>query len=115
MENLGFGQIFLVIIFIVVPLINFVIKRVGRRPSRPMPAANPSTDIPRGSRITSTPTAPPRTSQNQVRASAELPVATLPSRSRFTKRSILTSRRDARRGIIMMTILRPCRAFDPMD
>ncbi len=115
MRDLGLGQIILLIVLILVPLIKFVMQRVGRRPSGQMPSDNSSTDIPRGRRITSTPTSPPRTSRNQVRASEELPVSTLPSRSRFTKRSMLATRGDVRRGIIMMTILRPCRAFDPLD
>ena len=116
MRDLGFGQILLLIVFILVPLIKFVMQRVRKPVESETPADEPVLGTPR--RAQATPESPPPTphaSRNEVHASQAPTVATLLSRGRFSKRSLLGNTRDVRRGIILMTILGPCRAFDPPD
>jgi hypothetical protein len=115
MENLNFGPILILLIFILLPLISRVLHRFGSRPVRQIPAANPATDIPRGRQIASTPApsshpSPKRDREAQVR-SVPAPIA----RRRFAKKSLLGNRRDLRRAFIIMAVLGPCRAFDPGD
>src|ERR671919_541164 len=115
MENLGFGQILLLILFILVPLINFVMRRVRKRLEDQIPEEEFVTQIRRQAQATPAPLPTPRASRNRVRE-LQAPIVLTPlARSHFTKRSLLGTPRDVRRGIILMTILGPCRAFDPPD
>ena len=116
MDNLGFGPILLLVLFILVPLINFLIRRGWRHVESEAPEDEPVLGTPGSVRTTSK--SPPltyRASPNEVHASQALTVATQRSRSRFSRRSLLGNTRDVRRGMIIMTILGPCRAFDPPD
>jgi Na+-transporting methylmalonyl-CoA/oxaloacetate decarboxylase gamma subunit len=113
MENLGFGQILLLILFILVLLINFVMRRVRKPVESETPADEPVLDTPRRAQATPAPLPTPHASRNRVRE-LQAPIVLTPlSRGRFSKRSLLGSTHDVRRGIIIMTILGPCRAFDP--
>jgi hypothetical protein len=117
MEDLGFGQILLLLAFILVPpLIRFIMRLVRRPVESETPADEPVLDTP--SRVQATPTSPlltPRASRSEVHASQAPVVVTPLSRGRFSERLLLGNTRDVRRGIILMTILGPCRAFDPPD
>jgi hypothetical protein len=108
MKNLSFQQIILLLVFILVPLINFVMQRLRRRAEDQIP-------IRRQAKAISTPTIPPapRPSRDRVQVPQPPTVSTPLSERRFIKRSLLGAQRDVRRGIIMMTVLGPCRAFDP--
>ena len=95
--------------------VNFVIKRVRRRLEDQKPEEESVTQLRRQAQATPAPLPTPRTSRNRVRES-QAPIVLPPlARSHFTKRSLLGTPRDVRRGIILMTILGPCRAFDPPD
>ena len=116
MGDLGFGLIILLIVFILVPLINFMIKRAGRPVESETPAAESLLETPGRARATPESLPPtPRASRNEVHTSQALTVETPLSRRRFSMRSLIENPRDVRRGIIIMTILGPCRAFDPRD
>jgi Na+-transporting methylmalonyl-CoA/oxaloacetate decarboxylase gamma subunit len=52
MENLGFGQILLLILFILVLLINFVMRRVRKPVESETPADEPVLDTPRRAQAT---------------------------------------------------------------
>lgn len=112
MENLGFGQILLLFLFILAPLINFAMRRIRKSVESETPADKPVLDTHRRARATPKSSPPtPRASRNEVRAS-QAPTAIPLSRGRFSKRSLLWTTRDARHGIILMTVLGPCRASD---
>lgn len=66
MENLGFGQILLLIVFILLPLGNFVMQRVRRRLEDKIPAE----ESPRR-RFPATPKQPRRLRQSLVRRGTE--------------------------------------------
>ena len=83
MENLGFGQILLLILFILVPLINFVMRRVRKSVESETPADESVLDTHRRAQATSKSSPPtPRASRNEVRASqwqARFPGVVFPS------------------------------------
>jgi hypothetical protein len=112
MRDLGFGQIILLIVFILVPLIKFVMQRVRRRLEYQIPEEESVAQIHRQAQAIPAPPPTPRASRNRVRE-LQAPIVLTPlARSHFTKRSLLGTPRDVRRGIVIMTILGLCRAFD---
>jgi hypothetical protein len=115
MKNLSFGQILLLIVFILVPLINFLLRRARRRLEDRTPQDEAVTQMRRQAQTTPASLPAPRRSRDRLHGSDEPTVAAPLSRQRFSQRSLLENSRDVRRGIIIMTILGPCRTFDPMD
>ena len=116
MENLGFGQIVLFILFILVSLISFVMQRVRRGLEDKTPAEEkPPAQVPGHHQAAPASPASPRACRKDVRELRPQIVSIPPSRRYFAKRSLLQTSSDARRGIILMTVLGPCRAFNPLD
>jgi hypothetical protein len=113
MENLDFGQILLLIVFILLPLGNFVMQRVRRRLEDKIPAEESVTQTHRQAEAIATPPPTPRASRNRVHGSPAPTVSPPLSTSHFAKRWLVGAKGDVQRGIIIMTILGPCRAFDP--
>lgn len=113
--NLTLEQIFLLIIFILLPLLNMALRRMQRRRESepPQPASIP--ELRRRAQAS-----PPRpqvseTSRDRLDGRESPPASTLLPRRRVTKRSLFRTRADMRRAIILMTILGPCRAFAPEE
>jgi hypothetical protein len=117
MENLGFWQILLLLLlFILVPLMNSIMQRVRRGLEEGTSAEEkPPVQAPGHAQAAPAPPPSPRASRRSVRQLQSRIVSTPPSRSNFVKRSLLPTTRDTRRGIILMTVLGPCRAFNPPD
>ena len=115
MNNLSFGQILLLILFIIVPLVNFLLKRVRSGLETQTPNDEALTQMRRQAQTPPSSLPSPRPSRDQLRESTEPTVtAPLPKR-RFSRLALLKNKRDVRRGIIIMTILGPCRTFDSLD
>src|SRR5262249_54607622 len=136
MQNLGIGQVLLLLLFIVPPLIIFLLQRVRKRRDHRIPQEKPveqrlrqgqTTPTPRltpqekpvkqrlrQGQTTPTPRLTPRAAGDRVHGS---PARTVPllAIDRVTKKSPLGTARDVRRGIAIMTLLGPCRAFDSPD
>lgn len=108
MRNFSFEPIIVLIIFILIPLANYVLARMRRRFEQPGPARQPMPDMGFRRQAAPTPTLAPRRAQeappNRVLAS---------SRSRWSRKTLFRTRRDVRRVIVAMTVLGPCRAYDP--
>jgi len=104
MGDIGFWQIILLIVFILVPVINFVIKQL-RRPVESERTEDEPVVLETPRIVQATPESP-HTLRKEFHASPRLMVE--PPHS---KRALFETARDVRRGIIMMTILGPCRAF----
>lgn len=117
MGELNFGQIILVVGFIVVMIIKNVLERARRRTEDPVPDQTPgeaaAVQTPGRAQATPEPPSTPRAPRGRVHQSQAPIVRTPAGESGFIKKSLLRSRRDVQRGIILMTILGPCRAFDP--
>jgi len=114
MENVGIGQILLLLFFIVLPLVNFLLQRVRKRRDHRSPQGKPVEQMLGQLQASRTPRPAPRADRDRAHTSPARPAGPL-AHNRFTKRSLLGAPRDVRRGIVIMTLLGPCRAFDPPD
>lgn len=115
MRELGLGQIILLIVFILVPLIKFVVQQVKRRFEGKMPRSASATRIRQKIQAEPATLPTPRAARDRVQVNKlQAPVVLPPLEKRhFTRTSLLRTPREVRRGIVLMTILGPCRAFDP--
>ena len=112
MRNLGIEQVLLLLLFILAPLLNFLLQRVRKRRDHRIPQEKSVEQVRRRAQATPSPAPTPRASRSRVHES-EARTVTPFANNRFTKRLLLGTTRDARRGIVIMTLLGPCRAFDP--
>ena len=115
MKSLSLEQIILLIIFIVGPLINILMRRIGRRRQDQTPGRKPATPIRRQTPVSETAPSIARASRTRADASEPPTISASRTTSRFKKNSLLGSRRELRRAIIIMTILGPCRASEPPE
>ena len=111
MQDIPFAQIFVVLAFILFPLINWLLQRTQRRFETQTPRQPPPQPAPR------TFAKPPLEVVTSGRERVRPP--NLPENPRVSsqsrKRSLFRDRRDLRRAIILMSVLGPCRANDPPD
>jgi hypothetical protein len=118
MRSITIEQVLLVIIFILAPLINFIMRRARRRLADQLPRQEPPAPTQRQPRVvlTAAPPAAPSPAGTHAPQQTRVPAISVSrAQRRFSKRSLLGSPRDVRRGIIIMTILGPCRANEPPD
>jgi hypothetical protein len=112
MRNFSIEPIILLIIFILIPLANYVLARMRRRFEQPGPARQPVPDM--GFRKQAAPAPTPASPATRERAQeAPLNRVLASSRSRWSRKTLFRTRRDVRRVIVAMTVLGPCRAYDP--
>ena len=104
--------IVLLIIFILIPLANYVLERMRRRYQPPPSGSGRIPDM--GMRRQAAPPAPPSVAG---RERAPDPTAATVQRSRRHRpgHRLFRNKRDVRRVIIAMTILGPCRTYDRED
>jgi len=103
--------IFLLFLFLLIPLANYVLGRMRRRYESPTPDSRPVPDM--GMRRQA---APPTPSSVRERAPEARPGGAIHAPpSPVLRRRHFTIRGDLRRAIISMTILGPCRAEKPAD
>jgi hypothetical protein len=103
----------LLILFLLVPLVNYLIERMQRRYAPPAPESRRVPDM--GMRRqpaarSAVSGAPPERSQPSSRL-----VTSQPVRHRGVRRALFRNQRELKRTIIAMTVLGPCRAYDPPD
>jgi hypothetical protein len=105
--------IYVLIFAAILPFLHYVVQRIRRRRQQSeAPQDEPLPEIwGRAPAIPAvSPVPPERVGQSEaLAASAAIP------RRRSAVRSPLGTRRDLRRAIVIMTILGPCRAFEPFD
>jgi len=94
-------------------LLNFLLQRARKRRHHPVPQEKPVEQMFYQAQTT-LPRATPRAAGDRMHGSPARTVIP-PASNRLTKRSLLGTTRDVRRGIVIMTLLGPCRAFDPPD
>ena len=112
MRDINFGPILVLIIFILIPLANYVLARMRRRFEQPSPSRQPTPDM--GMRRQAAPAVTPASPAPRERAQAAPPDRiSASSRRRWSKHTLFRTRRDVRRVFVAMTILGPCRAYDP--
>jgi hypothetical protein len=112
MENLTFGRILILLLFLLWPLLHWLLGQVRRRRRATRPRAEQPTLSPFpagtekiGARV--------ETKSRRERAAAAPTPKTAARRSRSqAMRRLLTDNREVRRGIISLTVLGPCRALE---
>jgi len=112
MGDFNFGPIILLILFILIPLANYVLKRTQRRFEQPGPTRQPTPDMGVRRRVAPAATLAAAASRERAQAAPSDPIVAFP-RGRWSRRSLFRTRRDVRRVIVAMTVLRTCRAYDP--
>jgi hypothetical protein len=115
LKNLSIEHIFLLIIFILLPLLNMAVHRMQRRREGQPPEPRSMPELRRRAQESPPRSPAPQTSGDGLHGRESPPGPTLLPRRRFTKRSLFRTRADVRRAIILMTILGPCRAFKPEE
>ena len=111
MGELGIGQILLIAGFIVVLLVKTVLQQARRRSGVQIPEEEPVMRIRSPARASPEPRAPRSLAREPQAPNVHPP----PGGSHSIRKSLLETPHDVQRGIILMTILGPCRAFDPPD
>lgn len=113
MRNFSFGPILVLLLFIVIPLANYVLARLRRRlePLTPTQQPMPDMGVRRAAAPAARPAAHPAPRERAQAAPANRILAS--SRSGWSRNTLFRTRRDVRRTIVAMTILGPCRAYDP--
>ena len=105
-------ELILILILAAILLYQDVVRRRRKRQQSEVPQDEPVPEIwGRAPAIPAvSPVPPERVGQSEaVAASAAIPVR------RSAVRPLVGTRRDLRRAIVIMTILGPCRAFEPFD
>ncbi|MHB8057742.1 MAG: hypothetical protein ACYDHC_07595 [Desulfuromonadaceae bacterium] len=113
MKTPGLEQILFLVVFIVLPLLNVLFQRVKRHFETKPPEDESWPDIAPEAQEIPQLLRKPRMSRDRLHEIQAPTVSTsLPGRNR-AKKLTLGSRQEIRRGIILKTVLGPCRAFDP--
>jgi hypothetical protein len=113
MQDIPFTQLLVLLAFILFPLINWLLQRMQRRFESQAPRQPPPQPAPRT--FAKPPPIEVIASSRERMPPAKLPETLLSRRNQSIKRSLLRSRRDLRRAIILMTVLGPCRANESLD
>jgi hypothetical protein len=112
MQDLPLGPLLFLIAFILLPFINWLLRRMGRRFERQLPQEPPRQPAPRTyAKLPSFEPAASATQQVPLVAVTE----SSPRPKRHRRNKIFTSRRDLRRAILLIAVLGPCRAVSLAD
>jgi len=112
MENFNLAPLVLLFVFILVPLLNYFLHRMGRRFEPPMPQRQPPPDM--GFQRQAARSSGSGSTRESGRTLPPAEVV-MPRINRESRSALFRSKRDMRRAIIAMTILGPCRANEPPD
>ena len=112
MKNVTVEQLLLLIIFVLLPLLNWLLRRLGQRRERqhPLPPYMPE---PR-QRVSEPRSRAPQPARDRIQAREAPPAPVAVRRRRISRSSFFRTRAEMRRAIILMTIVGPCRASDPI-
>jgi hypothetical protein len=112
LKNVTVEQILLLIIFVLLPLLNWLLRGVGRRRERQTPQP-PYMPEPRHRATVSEPRSrAPQPARDRIQAREAPPTPAAVRRRGISTNSLFRTRAEMRRAIILMTILGPCRAAD---
>jgi hypothetical protein len=114
LRNVTVQQILLLIIFVALPLLNWLLRRVRQRRERQIPQPPTMPEMRRRATVSEPRSlAPQQLTRDRIQAQ-ETPRAPVAGPQRGNSKSSLFRRKaEMRRAIILMTILGPCRAADP--
>jgi hypothetical protein len=113
MNKVSIEQLLILLIFVLVPLLQFIVERLRRgvviQPT-PDEAVLPT---PQPQRMSQTPSVGEAQTSKNVPVAQTQRTASPPHPLQFTRRRLLASREEIRRAIVYKTILEACRADDP--
>jgi hypothetical protein len=109
MDRLPFEQLLLLLLFIVLPLLNWLLQRARRRVQSELPEYESVPQM--GQQMPRRPPPPDEPLRERPRADSA-PATPVPPRRRSGPRALLRTPGDRRRAIIIMTVMGPCRAYD---
>lgn len=116
MENFSLDRLLILLLFILWPLLHWLVGQVRRRRRAARPGAEMRTWAPVVPAGTEKIVANVETKSRRERAASALTAIISARRSRSkTMRRLLTNKREVRRGIIALTVLGPCRALEPPE
>ena len=108
-------ELIYVLMFGVVLLLQYLMKRFGPQPQPPSPQEEPEPEIPEGEQAA--PETSPVSAASDIRfgrSGAPGASAAFPQR-RFSRRALMGNRRDVQNAVVIAAILGPCRAFEPHE
>ena len=108
-------ELIYVLVFGAILLGQYLMKRFGAQPQPLSPQDEPVPEIPE--QAPATPEISPVSTWSDIRfGRSEAPSASPAlARRRFSRRSLMGTKRDVQNAIVIATILGPCRAFEPHD
>ena len=108
-------ELIYVLIFGAILLFQYLMKRFGPQPQPPSPQDEPVAEIPEQEQATPETFSVVTASDIRFgRSGAPSASTALPER-RFSRRSLMGTRRQVQNAIVIATILGPCRAYEPHD
>lgn len=113
-------ELIYILIFAAILLFNYVMQQAARRRRSEMPRHEPPQDEPlpeiwgRAPPNPATLSVPAAPVEPVRRSEAPTPSSARPRR-RFTRRSLMGTRRDVQNAFVIAAILGPCRAYEPHD
>jgi hypothetical protein len=113
-KNISVEQILILFIFVLLPLLNWLLRQLGRRRERqtPLPPYRPEL---RHRAAVSEPDIPsPQPTRHRIQTREAPPAPAAGRRRGISTSSLFRTRAEMRRAIVLMTILGPCRASDPL-
>jgi hypothetical protein len=115
MKTPGLEHIILLIALIALPLLNWLFQRAKRQFEAEPPEGESGPGMAQGAQAIPQQLRKPRMPRDRLHK-IEAPVVStsLPRRISATELT-LGNRQEIRRGIVLMAVLGPCRAFDPPD
>jgi hypothetical protein len=112
LKNVTVEQILLLVIFVLLPLLNWLLRQLRRGRERQLPQP-PYMPEPRQRATVSDPGArAPQPARDRIQAREAPPAPPAVRRRGNSTNSLFRTKAEMRRAIILMTILGPCRAAD---
>jgi hypothetical protein len=115
LKNVSVEQVLILFIFVLLPLLNWLLRRLGRRRERQAPLPPYRPEVRRQATVSEPDIPPPEPTQLRVQAQEAAPAPAAVRRSRISTSSLFRTKAEMRRAIILMSILGPCRAADPAE
>ncbi|MBA3033010.1 MAG: hypothetical protein KKF85_12090 [Gammaproteobacteria bacterium] len=102
-------------IFVAIVLFQFLMKRFGPQAEKNDEQRWPLDELPEELTEVPAPAASPKVAVGHFGVGKVTSASSPLPQRRFSKRSLIGTRRDVQNAIVIATILGPCRAFEPHD
>jgi membrane-bound serine protease (ClpP class) len=110
--NVSLEQILLLVLFLLLPLLNWIFQRAARPREGKHPQSRSMPELRHRAPVSARRSPEPPRTRERNHAREALPAPAVVQRRRLSGRSLFRTRAEMRRAIVLMTILQPCRAFD---